>query len=320
MMKDNILKRAKDTLISESETLLKVGDSLDEQFTEVIELLSNTKGRIILTGIGKNQFIGQKIAATLNSIGHPSHFMHAGDAIHGDLGAVLPNDVILCLSKSGNSPEIKVLIPLIRSLKVTLIALTSVSDSYLARQSDWCILIPVEHESCPHNLTPTNSTTAYLAIGDAIAMCLLSIKNFSPEDFARFHPGGSLGKKLFLRVDDLYRVNERPLVNLDTPLHETIVEISKKRLGATVVMHNKQIAGIITDGDLRRLLEQHTDLAGLCAKDALSANPKTISADSLAFEALNLMRANNITQLIVTANESYLGIIHIHDILKEGII
>ena len=320
MTKVNILERGKSTFISESKTLSKVASSLDNTFVELVELVHNTKGRVIFTGVGKNQHVGKKIAATLNSIGKPSLFMHAGDAIHGDLGTIVQEDILICLSKSGTSPEVKVLIPLIRGLGTTLIGVGSDPDSFLSKNSDLFINIPIEEESCPFDLTPTNSTTAYMALGDAVAMCLLDLTRFSKQDFARFHPGGTLGKKLYLKVADLYPLNEKPMVNLSTSIRDTILEISAKRLGVAVVVENQMIKGIVTDGDLRRFFSQNENLAKKTAREAMSDSPKTIGPESYATQALQLMRSNNITQLIVTENDIYLGIVHIHDILKEGIV
>ena len=321
MAKEKIRESGQSTFLSEARTLTKVAESLDDHFVEVVELCFHTKGRIILTGIGKNQHIGQKIAATLNSTGTPSLFMHAGDAIHGDIGVIQKEDLIIFLSKSGNSPEVKALIPLLKALGNQIIAVVSDPASYLAKQSGLTINIPVEEEACPHNLTPTNSTTAFLVFGDALAISLIKLKGFSSDDYARLHPGGSLGKKLYLRVSDLYVLNGKPQVWLDTTLRESILEISAKRLGATAVLDKEnRLAGIITDGDLRRFLEKSNELNSLTAKHAMSTNPKTILPNAFALEALNLMRANNITQLLVVEKGQYLGVIHIHDILKEGIV
>lgn len=321
MTKENIIDTAKFTFLSEARTLEKIAESLNNRFEEAIKLCHQTEGRIIFTSIGKNQFIAQKIIATLNSTGTPSLFMHAADAIHGDLGIVQKDDLIICMSKSGNSPEIKVLIPLLRSMGNKIIGVVSDPDSFLALQSDLAVHLPVEKEACPHNLTPTNSTTAFLVFGDALAICLLKLNGFSSDDFARLHPGGSLGKKLYLRVSDLYVLNAKPQVQTQTSIHESILEISAKRLGVTAVLDkNMLLKGIITDGDLRRLLENSGDLNKVKAIDAMSENPKTISPNAFAAEALDMMRSNNITQLLVVDSEQYLGVIHIHDILKEGIV
>ncbi len=321
MTKENIKETGRSTFLSESQTLIKVAESLDDHFVKTVDLCHKTKGRIILTGIGKNQHVGQKIAATLNSTGSPAIFMHAADAIHGDLGIIQADDLIICLSKSGNSPEIKALIPLLKALNNTVIAVTSVLNSYLARQADHAILLPIDREACPHNLAPTNSTTAFLVFGDALAICLLKLNGFTSEDFARLHPGGALGKRLHLKVSDLYPSNEKPLVRLDTTLQDSILEMSAKRLGATAVLDmNDKPVGIITDGDLRRLLEKSTTLNTLTARDAMCPNPKTIHPEAFATEALDIMRSNNITQLLVVEEDEYLGVIHIHDILREGIV
>lgn len=321
MTKENIKETGKSTFLSEARTLINVAESLDNQFEEAVVLCHQTKGRIIFTGIGKNQYIAQKIIATLNSTGTPSLFMHTADAIHGDLGIVQKDDLIICLSKSGNSPEIKVLIPLLKTLGNNIIAVVSEPESYLAQQALLTIHLPVEEEACPHNLTPTNSTTAFLVFGDALAICLLKMNGFSSDDFARLHPGGSLGKRLYLRVSDLYTLNAKPQVRTDTSIRDSILEISAKRLGATAVLdENDCIKGLITDGDLRRLLENSVDLNILTAQDAMNTDPKIIQPDAFAAEALNLMRSNNITQLLVVDSDKYLGVIHIHDILREGIV
>lgn len=317
---DKFIEAGRKTLVSEAETLNTLAEKLDQNFSLAVQKLIGISGRVVLTGVGKNQFIGKKIASTLNSIGVSSFFMHAGDAVHGDLGMLTADDIAICLSKSGNTPEIKALTPLIKDLGVFLIGISTQPDSHLGKQADLHIYVPVKRESCPLDLTPTNSTTAFLAIGDALAMSLLEAGTFSREDFARFHPGGSLGKTLYLKVSDLYLLNERPAVTPETSIHDTILEISMKRLGATAVLSGDKIKGIITDGDLRRLFQKNHDLKNLSASDALSENPRCISPDAHAFEALALMRSNNITQLLVTEGEQYLGIVHIHDILKEGIV
>lgn len=317
---DQILETGRKTFRSEAETLNSVADQLDHTFTQAVKKLLLANGRVVLTGIGKNQFIGKKIAATFNSIGKSALFLHAADAVHGDLGLLNHDDVVIVLSKSGNTSEIKVLIPLLRQLSVFIIGWSTDPASFLALQSDIHLTIPVQRESCPLNLTPTNSTTAFLAMGDAMAMCLMESERFSKDDFARFHPGGAIGKKLYLKVHDLYPLNEKPLVHPETSLRETILEISKKRLGATAVADEQGIRGIITDGDLRRLFEQGGDLSARKAADAMTRGPKTIHPGAFAFEALERMRANNITQLIVCDKSTYLGMVHLHDILKEGII
>ncbi len=321
MIKENIRENGRSTILSEARTLTQVAEAIDDNFVRLVELCYKIKGKIIFTGIGKNQHIGQKIAATLNSTGTPSFFMHATDAIHGDLGIVQKEDLVICLSKSGNSEEIKSLIPLVKALGNKVFAMVSDPESYLAKQADLTIYLPVKEEACPHNLAPTNSTTAFLAFGDALAITLLKLRGFTADDYAKLHPGGSLGKKLYMKVSDLYLLNEKPQVFASTSLHDSIIEISAKRLGATAVLdHKDNLLGIITDGDLRRLLGRFSEPNTLTARDAMSSKPKTIIPGAFAIEALNLMRSNNITQLLVVEKNKYLGVIHIHDILKEGII
>ena len=318
---EEIKNTAIKTIMAEAKTITNIVQYVDDNFTETIKLIYNSKGRVVVTGIGKSAIIANKIVATFNSTGTPSIFMHAADAIHGDLGIIQENDVIICLSKSGNTPEIKVLVPLIKNLGNKLIALVSTENSFLAKQADYVLKAIVDKEACPYNLAPTSSTTAQLVIGDALAVCLLEYRGFSSKDFAKFHPGGSLGKKLYLRVNTIYPQNSSPKVNLDESLKNIIVEISSNRLGATAVLDdNKKIAGVITDGDLRRMLEKNVPIDQLCAKDIMSANPKTIHKDALAIEAFRLMENYNITQLLVTDSSNYLGIVHLHDILKEGIV
>jgi len=315
-----IIASAKTTLRAEAEAILKISDSIEDDFHKLIETILNIKGRVIVTGVGKSGIIGQKIVATLNSTGTPSIFMHAAEAIHGDLGIIQKNDLILCLSKSGNTAEIKVLIPLLRQGNNPIASIVGDKNSYLAQQSDFVINATIDHEACPHNLAPTTSTTAQLAIGDAIAICLLESREFSSADFAKYHPGGSLGKKLYLKVRDLSSLNEKPQVNINSNVQNIILEITKKRLGITVVIEDGKLKGVITDGDLRRMMEKFTYFDKLTAKDIMSINPKTIEGEELAVNALKLMRDNNITQLVVFKNQQYDGIIHLHDLLKEGII
>ncbi|GAB4322307.1 MAG: KpsF/GutQ family sugar-phosphate isomerase [Bacteroidales bacterium] len=317
---EKILEYAAGAIREEAEAVSRLENQLTEDFAKVVRLILQMSGRVILTGIGKSAQIASKIVATLNSTGTPSVFMHAADALHGDLGTIRKEDIIICLSNSGNTPEIRVLVPILRHRGNKLVAMTGNRRSYLAEQADYVLSTHVDKEACPNNLAPTSSTTAQLVMGDALAVALLRCRGFSPEDFAKFHPGGALGKKLYLRVSDLYPRNQRPVVDIEDELNKVIVEISTKRLGATAVMENGKLAGIITDGDIRRLLEKTTDLKGLTARNMLSANPKTISAEALVVDALQLMRQNNITQLLVTENGEYLGVIHLHDILKEGII
>ena len=299
---------------------------IDDTFAEAVETLFSTSGRVVVTGIGKSANIATKIVSTFNSTGTPALFLHAADAIHGDLGMVRPGDVVICISKSGNTPEIKVLVPLIRNFGNKIIAIVGNTDSFLAHEADVVLNTTVEHEACPNNLAPTSSTTAQLVMGDALAVALIECRNFSARDFARFHPGGALGKKLYLRVSDLYPQNERPSVRPDTPLAATILEMTSKRLGCTVVEEEGRICGIVTDGDLRRMMQTtvgSTAGQGLPtrAADIMSPHPKCIADTEYAVTALQMMRQNSITQLIVTAADGrYLGIVHIHDILREGII
>ncbi|HON18413.1 MAG TPA: KpsF/GutQ family sugar-phosphate isomerase [Salinivirgaceae bacterium] len=294
---------------------------IDDDFAKAVNAIINSEGRVIITGIGKSAQIAGKIVATFNSTGTPAIFMHAADAIHGDLGMIQPGDVVICISKSGNTPEIKVLVPLIKRFGNTLIGMVSNTDSYLALQSDIVLKAPVEREVCPNNLAPTTSTTAQLVLGDALAICLLRLRGFSSSDFAKFHPGGALGKKLYMRVADIYSSNPVPRVKKDAHLDEIILEISSKRLGATAVVDEEDnLLGIITDGDLRRLLQARRNLATIIAEDFMTKNPKVIDEDELAVNAFYLMEKNSITQLVVLKNKKYAGIIHLHDILREGIV
>ena len=318
--KKAIVSHAKKTIIDESLAISKLADFVDESFAEAVELIYNSKGRVIITGIGKSAIIANKIVATLNSTGTPSVFMHAADAIHGDLGLVLKEDVVICISKSGNTPEIKVLIPLLKKAKNILIAITGNMKSMLAEQADFIFNSYVQKEACPNNLAPTTSTTAQLVIGDALAVCLQEIRGFSSDDFAKYHPGGALGKKLFLSVKELLELNEKPAVSLNSGIKEVIIEISKTRLGVTAVIENNKIVGIITDGDLRRMLANTEDFSKLYAKDIMSKAPKTINVNAMAIEAMEIMESNEISQLLVQDNEQYAGVIHLHDLIKEGII
>lgn len=304
----------------ESKAILNLSELITNDFAEATQLIYNSKGRVIITGIGKSAIIANKIVATLNSTGTPSVFMHAADAIHGDLGLILKDDVVICISKSGNTPEIKVLIPLIKSANNKMIAITGNKDSFLGEHADFILNAYVEKEACPNNLAPTTSTTAQLVIGDALAVCLLELRGFSSNDFAKYHPGGALGKKLYLRVQDISSVNEKPKVNLDTSIKNVIVEITEKMLGVTAVVENNAIVGIITDGDLRRMLSKVDDFSKLTAKDIMSANPKRIEANAMAIDALEVMENNGISQLLVEENGKYAGIVHLHDLIKEGII
>ena len=294
---------------------------VDDEFVAVLNLIYNCKGRLIITGIGKSAIIGNKIVATLNSTGTPSIFMHAADAIHGDLGNVQPNDVVLCISKSGNTPEIKVLVPLIKRMGNKLVAMVSNVDSYLGQHSDYVIKATVSEEACPNNLAPTSSTTTQLVMGDAIAVCLLKMRGFSSEDFAKYHPGGSLGKKLYLRVEDVVDKELRPNVSPDESIQATIINISQNRLGATVVLDKDEtLMGIITDGDVRRMIENGKPLDTLRAKDIMSRNPKVIEKGELAINAFSIMEKNKITSVVVVDGGRYVGLVHIHDILREGIV
>lgn len=316
-----LLETARNTIRMESEALRALEDLLNEDFTKTVQLIAAATGRVVVTGIGKSALIGQKIVATFNSTGTPALFMHAGDAIHGDLGMIRQEDVVICISKSGESPEIKLLVPLLKNFHNPLIAIVGNTASYLAQQADFILDTTVSQEACPNNLAPTASTTAQLAMGDALAVCLMELKGFSPEDFAKFHPGGTLGKKLYLKVKDLSSQNEKPAVYKVTFVKEVIVEITKKRLGMTAVLDEKgKIAGVITDGDLRRMLKEKPSWEMLRAADVMSVKPKTISGEALAVSALELMRQHNITQLIVLDDDEYSGVIHLHDIIKEGLL
>ncbi|HIP49517.1 MAG TPA: KpsF/GutQ family sugar-phosphate isomerase [Lutibacter sp.] len=316
----HILEIARETIAIESQAIAGLSELLDQNFESAVEAILASKGRVIVTGIGKSANIATKIVATFNSTGTPAIFMHAADAIHGDLGNIQKDDVVLCISKSGNTPEIKVLIPLIKSYGNIIIAISGNSDSYLGENVDFFINSYVKEEACPNNLAPTSSTTAQLVLGDALAVALLQLRDFTSDDFAKYHPGGALGKKLYMRVTDVMLKKDIPKVTPDANIKDVIVEISSKRLGTTAVVEGAKIIGIITDGDLRRMLETHQNFESLSAKDIMSSNPKTIVADTLAVEALQTMENNNITQLLVVAANKYVGVIHLHDLLKEGII
>ena len=318
--KENILILAKKTILSESESIAKLIDYIDFNFAETTEILFNSKGRIIVTGIGKSAIIAQKMVATFNSTGTPSLFLHASEAIHGDLGMVQPDDVVICISKSGNSPEIKNLVPIVKRFGNTLIAITGNMNSFLAKESNYVLNTTVNAESCPLNLAPTNSTTAQLVMGDALAVCLMNLRHFSSEDFAKYHPGGALGKKLLLQVKDLIENSLKPVVSPDAPIKKVIFEISEKRLGATAVIENDKVIGVVTDGDIRRMLNNNDTFTHLTAKDIMTKNPKMIQSSAMVVDAFNILEDFSITQLIVTDNDQYKGIIHLHDILKEGII
>jgi arabinose-5-phosphate isomerase len=317
--KTNILASGKKTLRTEADALQKLADLLDKRFEQSVLAILNAKGRLIVTGIGKSGNIAQKLVATFISTGQPAVFMHAADAIHGDLGNVQKGDVVLCISRSGDSPEIKVLIPLLKSMGNILIGMISNEKSFLAKNCHHILHTPIEKEACPNNLAPTTSTTAQLAMGDAVAVALMELRGFSSGDFARYHPGGALGKKLYIKVGDLLGENSNPQVSPSTSIRETIIEISSKRLGATAVVNKGKLAGVITDGDIRRMLEKTQDISRIKAKDIMIATPKTINSDSLAAEAFHVMETHNITTLIVLNKSRYCGIVHLHDILKEGI-
>jgi arabinose-5-phosphate isomerase len=316
----NILEIAKKTIESESNSIAKLADLLTDDFIKAVEIIFNSKGRLVVTGIGKSAIIAQKMVATMNSTGTPSLFLHASEAIHGDLGMVQPNDVVICISKSGNSPEIKVLVPILKQFGNSLIAITGNTTSFLAKGADFILDTTVDSESCPNNLAPTNSTTAQLVMGDALAVCLMELRDFKATDFAKYHPGGALGKKLLLRVGDMLDQSHKPEVAPDTNIKKVIFEISEKRLGVTAVIENNKVIGIITDGDIRRMLNNNDTFGHLTAKDIMTKNPKTIQLTSMVTDALNILEDFSITQLIVTEQEKYKGVLHLHDILKEGIV
>ncbi|MBK8242546.1 MAG: KpsF/GutQ family sugar-phosphate isomerase [Saprospiraceae bacterium] len=324
-MTESIKKSIQESALSciniEAQVIAQLHTSVNDAFIQAIYSIYQSPGRLVITGIGKSAIIGQKIVATLNSTGTPALFMHAADAIHGDLGMVQSNDIVLCISKSGETPEIKLLVPLVKGRGSLLIGICAQAHSFLALQSDYLIYTPVSQEAEPNNLAPTSSTTAQLVIGDAIAVALISLRGFTQMDFAHYHPGGSLGKKLHLKVDDLYRLNDKPKVALNATFHDTLIEISSKRLGATVVMGElEEIAGMVTDGDIRRAFEKYSDVSKLTAETIMNKNPKMISAEAMATDALQVMQDNKISQLVVLENDKYVGIIHLHDILREGII
>lgn len=314
---------AKKVILQESEAIQNLADYIDDDFEKVVQLIYKSKGRVIVTGIGKSAIIAQKIVATLNSTGTPSVFMHAADAIHGDLGMICHDDVVICISKSGNTPEIKVLIPLIRNVgNEQIVAMVSNTDSFLAQNAAYVLKAKVEREACPNNLAPTNSTTAQLVMGDALAVCLIQCRSFSSRDFAKFHPGGSLGKRLYTRVSDVFDKENLPHVALEDHIRKVILEMSGGRLGAVAVTDKQnKLLGIVTDGDLRRMLEKYQDVDGLKAKDIMSVSPKTISEEELAYNAFQMMEKSSITQLVVTGEGGiYKGMVHLHDILREGVV
>jgi arabinose-5-phosphate isomerase len=318
--KKSIIEAGVNTLQLEAQAISGLIGNINEDFVRTVELIIASQGRVIVTGIGKSAIIAQKIVATFNSTGTPAVFMHAADAVHGDLGMIQEKDIIICISKSGNTPEIKVLAPLLKQSGNVLIGMVGQLNSVLADYADLILDTSVEKEACPNNLAPTTSTTAQLAMGDALAVCLLHARDFNKDDFARYHPGGSLGKRLYLKASDLALRNEKPLISPQAPVKDVIVEISQNRLGVVVVVESDHILGIITDGDIRRMLEKHSNLADIMAKDIMNTNPKKIDKDALALTALEVIKQNNITQLLVTEGNHYFGIIHLHDLLQEGII
>lgn len=318
---EEISKQALATIELQAQSVAALKQYINQVFTDVVKLIHHSKGRVVVTGIGKSAVIAQKIVATFNSTGTPALFMHAADAIHGDLGMIQSDDTVIIISKSGSSPEIKVLIPLIKNFGNPVIAICGSEQSYLATHADYLLNTTVEKEACPNNLAPTTSTTAQIVMGDALAICLLNLKGFTAQDFARFHPGGALGKRLYLRVGDVSKQNQSPKVAADASLKEVIYEISSKRLGATAVTdeHNR-LLGIVTDGDIRRMLEKHSDTSSLTAKDILTSAPKSIDEQELAVAALELIRSHNISQVVVTNDGLYSGFLHLHDLVREGLI
>lgn len=316
----SILSIAKRTLEIESKAIGNLTNLLDEQFAQAVQFILESQGRVVVSGVGKSAIIASKIVATLNSTGTPAIFMHAADAIHGDLGTIQENDIVICISKSGNTPEIKALLPLIKIGKNKLIGITGNMDSVLAKQADYVLNTYVEKEACPNNLAPTTSTSAQMAMGDALAICLLELKGFSSADFAKYHPGGALGKKLYLRVADIVVNNEKPQVDINASVKDVIVEISAKMLGVTAVMDNDKVVGIVTDGDIRRMLSKYDNISGLTAKDIMTSNPKSVEVDTLAIKALKMLQEKNISQLLAFDGDSYAGVVHIHNLINEGIL
>lgn len=317
---DKILSVAKETILTEAKAIANLEQFLDQSFADAVQAIYESKGRVIITGIGKSAIIATKIVATMNSTGTRAVFMHAADAIHGDLGTISKEDVVICISKSGNTPEIKVLVPLLKNFGNPLIAITGNKDSFLGQQADYVLSAYVEKEACPNNLAPTTSTTAQLVIGDALAICLLDLRGFSSTDFAKYHPGGALGKKLYLRVKDIAAQNQKPRVEVDTPVAQVIVEISEKMLGVTAVMQGDEIVGIVTDGDIRRMLQKNQDFTRLTAQDIMTANPKTIAHDAMAVDALDVLEAHQISQLLAVRKGKYYGVVHLHNLIREGIL
>ena len=315
-----IKKIAKETISLEVDAISKLQNRIEDDFVNVINLILNAKGRLIVVGIGKSANIANKMVASFNSTGQPAIFVHAAEAIHGDLGNIQSGDVVICISKSGNTPEITALLPLIKKMGNSIIALAGNMNSFLAKESDFVLDVSIEKEACPNNLAPTSSTTAQLVMGDAIAVSLLACKDFTDKDFARFHPGGTLGRRLYLKISDILSAENNPTVRVEASINEVIIEISNKRLGATAVIDNDELKGIITDGDLRRMLENGASFTDLKANDIMHEYPKTISNDTLVYDALQLMESSNISQLVVMDSLKYIGIVHLHDILKEGVV
>ena len=315
-----ILGLAKKTIETEGNAILHLASLIDQQFAHAVECIYRGEGRVVITGVGKSALIASKIVATLNSTGTPAIFMHAADAIHGDLGTIQQKDIVICLSKSGSTPEIKLLVPLIKSGGNKLIAITGNPASFLGEQADFVLNTYVEKEACPNNLAPTTSTTAQLVMGDALAICLLELRGFSPRDFAKYHPGGTLGKKLYLRVEDISSKNMLPKVQTDSPVKEVIVEISEKMLGVAAVLEGEKLVGVVTDGDIRRMLNKYENINGLTAKDIMTRHPKTIEAEVLAVKALKEMQTNEISQLLVEKDGAYVGVVHLHNLINEGIL
>ncbi|MGO2295182.1 MAG: KpsF/GutQ family sugar-phosphate isomerase [Psychroflexus halocasei] len=320
MSQSKIQTLAKETIQLQAKAISSLVESINIDFEKAVDVIFNSSGRVVITGVGKSAIIAQKIVATLNSTGTPSIYMHAADAIHGDLGNIQKDDVVICISKSGTTPEIKVLVPFIQSFGNTLIAITGNLKSFLAEEANFVLDTHVEKEACPNNLAPTTSTTAQLVMGDALAIALLNLRGFSSSDFARYHPGGALGKALYLRVSDVTKHNQKPQVSIDANLRDIIIEISEKMLGVAAVIEDDKIVGIITDGDLRRMLKNNTDVSQLKAKDIMSKNPKTISNDAMAIDAMEILETNDISQVISEENGKYAGVVHIHNLVKEGII
>ncbi len=320
LSKSDILQKGIETIQLESSSLSKLATKLTNSFVEIVELILKSSGRVVVTGIGKSAIIGQKIVATLNSTGTPALFMHAADAIHGDLGMMQKDDIVFCISKSGNSPEIKALVPLIKSGGNTLIGIVGDLNSFLSNQSDYVLDTTVDKEACPNNLAPTTSTTAQMAMGDALAVALISCRNFEPKDFAKYHPGGALGKKLYLKLTDIAQNNPCPKVPHDASISECIVQITEGRMGMVVVEQEEDIVGIITDGDLRRMLGKQVSWEGLSAQNIMTPNPKTLEGDTLAVDAVQFVKEHKINHIVITNNKKLEGVVHIQDLIREGLV